>query len=87
MAVNVIGFTYSALQAYDIVKYLSTGRHIIRHHLRHYLDFSMDQASHCFGLIIAEDIILCKLLHLIFLDPCFGAHIESRQLYIDERVL
>uniref|UniRef100_A0A2N9F2Q2 CASP-like protein n=1 Tax=Fagus sylvatica TaxID=28930 RepID=A0A2N9F2Q2_FAGSY len=45
MAVNVIGFAYSALQAYDIVKYLSTGRHIIRHHLRHYLDFSMDQAT------------------------------------------
>ncbi|KAG6656472.1 hypothetical protein I3843_04G024100 [Carya illinoinensis] len=43
MAVNVVGSAYSGLQAYDLVNYFSNGKHIVWHHLRFYLDFSMDQ--------------------------------------------
>ncbi|KAL0014300.1 hypothetical protein SO802_001369 [Lithocarpus litseifolius] len=43
LAVNVIGFVYSGLQLCDLVKYFTTGRHIIHHHFRRYFDFSMDQ--------------------------------------------
>ncbi|XP_050938398.1 CASP-like protein 4A1 [Cucumis melo] len=34
MAVNVIGFVYSALQSYDLVYFLSTGKHMIRNHFK-----------------------------------------------------
>ncbi|KAG2714515.1 hypothetical protein I3843_03G034400 [Carya illinoinensis] len=43
MAVNVIGFAYSGLQAYDLVNYITTGKHIVWHPLRRHFDFSMDQ--------------------------------------------
>ncbi|XP_041008452.1 CASP-like protein 4A3 isoform X1 [Juglans microcarpa x Juglans regia] len=43
MAVNVVGFAYSGLQAYDLVNYFINGKHIVWHHLRYYFDFSMDQ--------------------------------------------
>ncbi|XP_023922303.1 CASP-like protein 4A1 [Quercus suber] len=43
LAANVIGFVYSGLQLCDLVKYFTTGRHIIHHHFRRYFDFSMDQ--------------------------------------------
>lgn len=49
MAVNVIGFVYSALQAYDLVYFLSTGKHMIRNHFKQYFDFFIDQASSCFA--------------------------------------
>jgi hypothetical protein len=48
MAVNVIGFAYSGLQVYDLVHYFTTGKQLVRHHLRHYFDFFIDQASLCF---------------------------------------
>ena len=50
MAVNVIGFVYSALQSYDLVYFLSTGKHMIRNHFKQYFDFFIDQASFYFGL-------------------------------------
>ncbi|KAL4018273.1 hypothetical protein IC575_021864 [Cucumis melo] len=50
MAVNVIGFVYSALQSYDLVCFLSTGKHMIRNHFKQYFDFFIDQASFYFGL-------------------------------------
>ncbi|XP_041005280.1 CASP-like protein 4A1 isoform X3 [Juglans microcarpa x Juglans regia] len=43
MAVNVIGSAYSGLQAYDLVNYITTGKHIVWHPLRRHFDFSMDQ--------------------------------------------
>lgn len=45
MAVNVIGFLYSALQSYDLVYFLSTGKHMILNHFKQYFDFFIDQAS------------------------------------------
>ncbi|XP_023550770.1 CASP-like protein 4A1 [Cucurbita pepo subsp. pepo] len=43
MAVNVIGFVYSALQSYDLVYFLSTGKHMIRNYFKQYFDFFIDQ--------------------------------------------
>ncbi|XP_038890250.1 CASP-like protein 4A1 [Benincasa hispida] len=43
MAVNIIGFVYSALQSYDLVYFLSTGKHMIRNHFKQYFDFFIDQ--------------------------------------------
>ncbi|XAR51860.1 hypothetical protein NMG60_11006623 [Bertholletia excelsa] len=43
ISVNAIGFVYSVFQAYDMVRYFSTGKHLVRHRLRHYVDFSLDQ--------------------------------------------
>ncbi|KAL5813900.1 hypothetical protein ACOSQ4_024541 [Xanthoceras sorbifolium] len=43
LSINVIGFAYSVFQAYDIGYYISTGKHVIRHHLRRPFDFFMDQ--------------------------------------------
>lgn len=43
MAVNVIGFVYSALQSYDLVYFLSTGKYMIRNHFKQYFDFFIDQ--------------------------------------------
>ncbi|XP_008458753.2 CASP-like protein 4A1 [Cucumis melo] len=43
MAVNVIGFVYSALQSYDLVYFLSTGKHMMRNHFKQYFDFFIDQ--------------------------------------------
>uniref|UniRef100_A0A6J1BX26 CASP-like protein n=1 Tax=Momordica charantia TaxID=3673 RepID=A0A6J1BX26_MOMCH len=43
MAVNVIGFLYSALQSYDLVYFLSTGKHMILNHFKQYFDFFIDQ--------------------------------------------
>ncbi|KAK3225069.1 hypothetical protein Dsin_004931 [Dipteronia sinensis] len=43
LSMNVIGFAYSVFQAYDIGYYISTGKHVIRHHLRRPFDFFMDQ--------------------------------------------
>ena len=45
MAVNVIGFAYSGLQVCDLVHHFTTGKHLVRHHHRHYFYFSIDQAS------------------------------------------
>lgn len=47
MSVNVIGFVYSAAQAFDISYSLATGKYIVQHHqrLRYYFDFAVDQAS------------------------------------------
>ncbi|KAH7550447.1 hypothetical protein JRO89_XS13G0193100 [Xanthoceras sorbifolium] len=45
LSINVIGFAYSVFQAYDIGYYISTGKHVIRHHLRRPFDFFMDQAT------------------------------------------
>lgn len=47
MAVNVIGFVYSALQSYDLVYFLASGKHMIRNHFKQYFDFFIDQASFC----------------------------------------
>lgn len=44
LSMNVIGFVYSAFQAYDVAYYLGTGKHVINHHLRRPFDFFMDQA-------------------------------------------
>ncbi|KAL8042029.1 hypothetical protein ABFX02_09G023400 [Erythranthe guttata] len=43
LSVNVIGFVYSAFQAYDLAYHLGTEKHVISHHLRYHFDFSMDQ--------------------------------------------
>ncbi|CAN6574944.1 unnamed protein product [Malus baccata var. baccata] len=45
LAVNVIGFVYSGLQTYDLTYFFTSGKHVIQHHLRYYLDFLLDQAS------------------------------------------
>ncbi|CAI0545792.1 unnamed protein product [Linum tenue] len=45
LSVNVIGFAYSAFQAYDLGYYMGTGKHVIRHHLRWHFNFFTDQAS------------------------------------------
>ncbi|CAI0549625.1 unnamed protein product [Linum tenue] len=45
LSVNVIGFAYSAFQAYDLGYYMGTGKHVIRHHLRWHFNFFIDQAS------------------------------------------
>ena len=50
MAVNVIGFVYSALQSYDLVYFLSTGKHMIRNYFKQYFDFFIDQASFWSGI-------------------------------------
>ncbi|KAL2979086.1 hypothetical protein AAZX31_13G152800 [Glycine max] len=44
LSVNIIGFVYSGLQIYDIVKYMITKRHTMDPKLRGYFDFAMDQA-------------------------------------------
>ncbi|XP_011101338.1 CASP-like protein 4A3 [Sesamum indicum] len=43
LAVNVIGFTYSSFQAFDLAYHLGTGKHVFTHHLRYHFDFTMDQ--------------------------------------------
>ncbi|KAL3824819.1 hypothetical protein ACJIZ3_020848 [Penstemon smallii] len=45
LAVNIIGFVYSALQAFDLAYNLGTEKHIISHHLCYHFGFSMDQAT------------------------------------------
>ncbi|KAK3033579.1 hypothetical protein RJ639_032427 [Escallonia herrerae] len=45
IAVNVIGFFYSAVQGCDLAYHLATGKYVFRHQLRYYLDFAIDQAS------------------------------------------
>ncbi|KAF8378292.1 hypothetical protein HHK36_029631 [Tetracentron sinense] len=45
ISVTTIAFVYSGFQAYNLAYHLITGKHVIRHHLRPYFDFSMDQAS------------------------------------------
>ncbi|KAK4479318.1 hypothetical protein RD792_014829 [Penstemon davidsonii] len=45
LAVNITGFVYSALQAFDLAYNLGTEKHIISHHLRYHFGFSMDQAT------------------------------------------
>ncbi|KAL9323323.1 hypothetical protein ACSQ67_008180 [Phaseolus vulgaris] len=42
-SVNVIGFVYSALQIFDLVKYFITKRHTVNPKLRGYFNFAMDQ--------------------------------------------
>lgn len=43
LSMTVIGFVYSAFQAYVQTHHLITGKHIIRHPMRYYFDFAMDQ--------------------------------------------
>lgn len=43
LSVNVIGFVYSAVQIFDLVKYLITKKHIVEHKLRGYFTFALDQ--------------------------------------------
>ncbi|KAJ9135306.1 hypothetical protein P3X46_032509 [Hevea brasiliensis] len=43
MSVNVMGFVYSGLQAYDLAYSLATGKLVSQNQLRYYLDFSLDQ--------------------------------------------
>ncbi|XP_068335154.1 CASP-like protein 4A1 [Pyrus communis] len=43
LAVNVIGFVYSGLQTYDLTYFITSGKHVIQHHLRYYFDFLLDQ--------------------------------------------
>ncbi|XVE83955.1 hypothetical protein DITRI_Ditri16bG0130300 [Diplodiscus trichospermus] len=43
MAVNVIGFVYSAIQAYDLAYQLASGKQKPRSRLRCFLDFVLDQ--------------------------------------------
>lgn len=43
VAVNVIGFVYSGLQACDVSYLSATGKRIAGFHLRHHLDFFLDQ--------------------------------------------
>ncbi|XWS40749.1 hypothetical protein CRYUN_Cryun17cG0022200 [Craigia yunnanensis] len=43
MAVNVIGFVYSGIQAYDLAYQLTSGKQRPRSRLRCYLDFVLDQ--------------------------------------------
>jgi len=45
LTVTIIGFVYSGFQAYDLSYHLATGKHVIKHHLRHQFDFISDQAS------------------------------------------
>lgn len=42
ISVNVVGFMYSAVQACDLAYHFSTGKYV-RHQLRYYFDFLMDQ--------------------------------------------
>ncbi|KAJ1416488.1 Casparian strip membrane protein domain [Sesbania bispinosa] len=44
VAVNVIGFVYSALQIGDLVKFLITKKHTVNPKLRGYFNFAIDQA-------------------------------------------
>lgn len=41
--VNVAGFAYSGLQVFDLIHFLTSGRHLIHHQIRNYFDFFMDQ--------------------------------------------
>ncbi|XP_062116297.1 CASP-like protein 4A3 [Humulus lupulus] len=43
LSVNVIAFAYALFQTYDLSYHLSTGKHVIRHHLRRHFEFFMDQ--------------------------------------------
>ncbi|KAE8691646.1 CASP-like protein 4A3 [Hibiscus syriacus] len=43
MAVNVIGFLYSGIQAYDLAYQLTSGKRKPRSHLQCYIDFALDQ--------------------------------------------
>ncbi|KAK4417764.1 CASP-like protein 4A3 [Sesamum alatum] len=45
MSVNVLGFVYSAAQAFDLSYNLVTGKYIVQHQqrLRYYFDFAVDQ--------------------------------------------
>ncbi|KAL3346863.1 hypothetical protein AABB24_025352 [Solanum stoloniferum] len=43
MSVNVIGFVYSAAQAFDLAYQSATGKNIVQHNLRYMFDFALDQ--------------------------------------------
>ncbi|TKY63246.1 CASP protein 4A1 [Spatholobus suberectus] len=43
LSVSVIGFVHSGLQICDLVRYLTTGKHIVEHQLRGYFTFALDQ--------------------------------------------
>lgn len=43
LTVAIMGFVYSGFQAYDLSYHLATGKHVIKHHLRHQFDFISDQ--------------------------------------------
>lgn len=43
LSVNILGFIYSAFQAYDVAYHMATEKHVISHHLRYQFDFIMDQ--------------------------------------------
>ncbi|XP_057519484.1 uncharacterized protein LOC130800137 isoform X3 [Amaranthus tricolor] len=43
LSVSILGFIYSAFQAFDVTKLLATGKHVINHHLRYQFEFIMDQ--------------------------------------------
>ncbi|GAU48981.1 hypothetical protein TSUD_245730 [Trifolium subterraneum] len=58
LSVNVVGFAYSALQAFDLAYQLVSEKHMISHHLRYHFQFIMDQAS-C-GISSDISIILCS---------------------------
>jgi hypothetical protein len=48
----VIGFAYAGFQAYDLIYHIATGKHVIRHHLRHHFNLFMDQVIHlCYTVI------------------------------------
>ncbi|RDX82200.1 CASP-like protein 4A1, partial [Mucuna pruriens] len=43
LSVNVIGLVYSGLQICELVRYLTTGKHMVEHQLRGYFTFALDQ--------------------------------------------
>ncbi|KAM7509124.1 hypothetical protein LguiA_019577 [Lonicera macranthoides] len=43
LSVNVIGFIYSGVEGIDLAYQLATGNYVIRHQLRYYLIFAIDQ--------------------------------------------
>ncbi|KAL6518841.1 hypothetical protein OROHE_017594 [Orobanche hederae] len=51
MSVNVVGFVYSAAQAFDLSYNLVAGKYYVHHQqqLRYYFDFAVDQRFICFG--------------------------------------
>ncbi|CAI0549627.1 unnamed protein product [Linum tenue] len=61
LSVNVIGFAYSAFQAYDLGYYMGTGKHVIRHHLRWHFNFFIDQASPWF----LHNVLLARAVQIL----------------------
>ncbi|CAI0545794.1 unnamed protein product [Linum tenue] len=61
LSVNVIGFAYSAFQAYDLGYYMGTGKHVIRHHLRWHFNFFTDQASPWF----LHNVLLARAVQIL----------------------